>query len=646
MKFYYSILLLFALLCFSCQKNFSTNDASKYPNKTIDSLYNLSFSDNLSLVDQIQVTNQGIHLAEKYAIDSLYLKGISNKAYHYMGTMPDSSDFYVNQLIAISKKKKNKKYLGYSYSLKGNSFYNNTQYDGAYYYFKNANVVYYDVNDSLSLAYNQLMMARIHYFYNDYNTSEELTTQAIEYIQTKNISYLTEAYNLLGNIYLNSQRHDQATTYYHKALKLTKQPSIEELSLKNNIASLLIVSGEYEKAISDLKYVLQSNLVNKNITLQSTALFNLGYALFKQNGNQGLEQMLASLKIREEANMELSSIENYLKIAEYYQLKNKSTAVSYLKKALTLATKHKSIDNKISALKKLIPLTKNDASLNYSEEYIRLNDSITSVRNQAKNQFAKIRFDYSKELEQNQKLKSKEIENQLIIQKQKNTNLLLCCVIALVTIFFYFIYYYIRNRHTKEKIEENYKTEQRIASRIHDELANDVYHTISYAENTDLSDGNNKVKLLDHLEDVYNRTRNISKENSLIPTGTEYVSYLKNMLLEFQDAQVKIITAGIDDFSWDSLNEIKKVVLYRIIQELLVNMKKHSGADLVVIKFSKSNKYAEIQYTDNGIGFDKNDKKIKNGLQNVETRIKTINGTITFDSKVKKGVKAVLRFPL
>ena len=646
MKFNYFILLLFALLCFSCKKHNGVFDNKNKPYFKIDSLYNLSFSDDLNLNNRIKVTNEGILLAEKHQIDSLHLKGIGNKAYNYIDVFPDSSDYYINQLISTSKKKNNKKYLAYSYTLKGNSFYNNTQYDSAYYYFKNANVVYYDVNDSLSLAYNQLMMARIHYFYNDYNTSEELTTQAIEYIQTKNISYLTEAYNLLGNIYLNSQRHDQATTYYHKALKLTKQPSIEELSLKNNIASLLIVSGQYEKGITELHYVLKSNLVNTDITLQSTALLNLGYALFKQNGNQGLEQILESLKIREEANMELSSIENYLKIAEYYQLKDKVVATNYLKKALTLATKHKSIDNKISALKRLIPLTKNDASLNYSEEYIRLNDSITSVRNQAKNQFAKIRFDYSKELEQNQTLKSKEIENQLIIQKQKNTNLLLCCVIALVTIFFYFIYYYIRDRHTKEKIEENYKTEQRIASRIHDELANDVYHTISYAENTDLSDGQNKVKLLDHLEDVYNRTRNISKENSLIPTGTEYVNYLKNMLLEFQDTQVKIITAGIDDFSWDSLNEIKKVVLYRIIQELLVNMKKHSKADLVVIKFSKYNKYAEIQYTDNGVGFDKNKEKIKNGLQNVETRIKTINGTITFDSKVKKGVKAVLRFPL
>src|SRR5690606_22706511 len=247
MKFYYFTLLLFALLCFSCQKNFSTNDASKYPNKTIDSLYNLSFSDNLSLADQIQVTNQGVHLAEKYAIDSLYLKGLSYKAYLYAGAFSDSADYYINQLLLNSKKKNNKKYLAYSYSLKGNSFYNQTFYDSAYYYFKNANVVYYDIKDSLSLAYNQIMMARIHYFYNDYNASEELVAQAIDYLQAKDISYLMEAYNILGNVYLNTQKYDQAYIYYHQSLKLTEKPSTAELSLKNNIASLLINLGKYEE---------------------------------------------------------------------------------------------------------------------------------------------------------------------------------------------------------------------------------------------------------------------------------------------------------------------------------------------------------------------------------------------------------------
>lgn len=645
MKFRYPILLLFALFCFSCQKKQINTAANNYSVKTIDSLYNLSFSEKSSFANQIKAANQGILLAKKHAIDSLYLKGISHKAYLYSGVSVDSSDYYINQLISTSKKKNNKKYLAYSYTLKGNSFYNNVQYDSAYYYFKNANVVSYGVKDNVSLAYNQLMMARIHYFYNDYNTSEELVTQAIEYLQTKNISYLTEAYNLLGNIYLNSQRHDQATTYYHKALKLTEKPSIAELSLKNNLASLYILSNEYAKSTIMLEEVLRSKLINEDVSLQSTALLNLGYALFKKNSSEGLKEMLASLKIREEANMELSLIENYIRIAEYYEVKDKNLAINYLKKALALATKHKSIDNKILALKRLIPLTKNDDT-NYSGEYIRVNDSISIVRNQAKNQFAKMRFDYSKELKQNELLKSKEIENQLVIQKQKNTHLILCSVIAFVTIVFYFIYYYIKNKYIKEKIEENYKTEQRIATRIHDELANDVYHTLSFAENTNLSDETNKTKLLDHLEDVYQRTRNISKENSVIPTEKEYVTYLKNLFLEFQNPQVKIITAGTDEFPFDDINAIKKVVLYRIVQELLVNMKKHSQANLVVLKFSKSNKYAEIQYADNGVGFDNNEKKIKNGLQNVETRIKTINGTITFDPEIKKGIKIIMRFPL
>src|SRR5690606_31805343 len=217
----------------------------------------------------------------------------------------DSADYYINQLLLNSKKKNNKKYLAYSYSLKGNSFYNQTFYDSAYYYFKNANVVYYDIKDSLSLAYNQIMMARIHQFYNDYNASEELATQSIDYLQAKDISYLMEAYNILGNVYLNTQKYDQAYIYYHQSLKLTEKPSTAELSLKNNIASLLINLGKYEEAKVILQEILNSNLINTNALLKSTALFNLGYALFKQNSNEGLEQMLTSLKIREDANMEL-----------------------------------------------------------------------------------------------------------------------------------------------------------------------------------------------------------------------------------------------------------------------------------------------------------------------------------------------------
>ena len=81
-----------------------------------------------------------------------------------------------------------------------------------------------------------------------------------------------------------------------------------------------------------------------------------------------------------------------------------------------------------------------------------------------------------------------------------------------------------------------------------------------------------------------------------------------------------------------------------MLQELLIKMKKHSQSSLVVIGFESKNKHYEINYSDNGVGINKT-AKFKNGLQNAENRIKTINGTFTFEKKLKKGFKAKIVFP-
>jgi signal transduction histidine kinase len=76
----------------------------------------------------------------------------------------------------------------------------------------------------------------------------------------------------------------------------------------------------------------------------------------------------------------------------------------------------------------------------------------------------------------------------------------------------------------------------------------------------------------------------------------------------------------------------------------MVNMKKHSQCNYVFIGFEVLEKYIQISYADNGIGFNKTIKH-KNGLQNVENRIIAIKGTFTFDSELNKGVKAKIVFP-
>ncbi|WP_339919597.1 hypothetical protein [uncultured Flavobacterium sp.] len=73
-------------------------------------------------------------------------------------------------------------------------------------------------------------------------------------------------------------------------------------------------------------------------------------------------------------------------------------------------------------------------------------------------------------------------------------------------------------------------------------------------------------------------------------------------------------------------------------------MKKYSQVSLELIGFDLEQNTLKIDCSDNGIGF--TEKLIlKNGLQNAENRIQTINGILTFDSQTNKGFKAKILIP-
>jgi len=118
------------------------------------------------------------------------------------------------------------------------------------------------------------------------------------------------------------------------------------------------------------------------------------------------------------------------------------------------------------------------------------------------------------------------------------------------------------------------------------------------------------------------------------------------MMGSYSNPKTNVIINGFDSFNWSLLEEYKKIMLYRILQELLVNMKKHSQCSLVAISFKVVDDKIQVVYSDNGIGFSSDTKILKNGLQNVENRIKAIKGTITFDNATGKGFKVSLSFPI
>jgi hypothetical protein len=131
--------------------------------------------------------------------------------------------------------------------------------------------------------------------------------------------------------------------------------------------------------------------------------------------------------------------------------------------------------------------------------------------------------------------------------------------------------YLLLAKNKREKSKATYATEILI-SKKHDELANDVYQTMAFAETQDLSTTRNKEILLSNLDTIYSRTRNISKENISVETGPAFLSDFKEMMTDFNTHEVNVIANGLDAINWSTLDSNIKIILYRY-PRLLVNMK-------------------------------------------------------------------------
>jgi signal transduction histidine kinase len=217
-------------------------------------------------------------------------------------------------------------------------------------------------------------------------------------------------------------------------------------------------------------------------------------------------------------------------------------------------------------------------------------------------------------------------------------------ITLLIVLVAFAVVFYIRKRNKKKLEASVYETENRIAKKIHDELANDVFKTMNYAENQDLQNPLYKEVLIENLDAIYTKARDISQSNSEIITDESYGDALLDLINSFTSPEVNIIIKNSASIDWYKVKKEAKYAVYRVIQELLVNMKKHSEANLVAISFENSSKHLTIKYSDNGKGIDPV-KFTKKGLLNAENRIKVLKGTFSFDIETNKGFRVTIQIP-
>lgn len=203
---------------------------------------------------------------------------------------------------------------------------------------------------------------------------------------------------------------------------------------------------------------------------------------------------------------------------------------------------------------------------------------------------------------------------------------------------------------TLEAIETERK---RLARDLHDEVGASLSALrllvgqihINPSENNIIDNISSKSKIL--IDNTIDNVRRIS--NDLLPQGLEEfgLAYSVEGLCE-KTMELAEITIFLKADNLPPVDNKISLVVYRLIQELLNNAVKHSEAETVLLTLKIDNNTLEIEYKDNGKGFDFAEayQKRSLGLKNIETRTKMLNGTTKFETRPNEGLKLDISIPL
>ena len=635
-----SLLLLF-ILCIGCQNEPKQENIKEVLgiNEKFNNAYLTSKDTSFTHKARLSAANRAYVLANKQESDSLLVLALGRKTLlHNKLKERDSAILYSKELLHIVENINDSAGIGKAYWKLG--LYNNmaATKDSAFYYYNESKKVYAALKDSAEVAGKLLNMAIIVSESDNYNQSDQLAIEGLKYL--KNTSKGTLQGSLQNSMAINSKKqgeYKEALYWYDKAIKSTQDEENRKVYI-GNTANIHRILGDYDTSIAINQGLISDPQIKSDLEVYARILDNLTYSKWKKTQDLSLKKDFQSaLDIREKENFRSAQITSHVHLSELYLINDIQKSRLHAKKMYNLASDLNAIDDRLQALKILMASYENDdEKFNvFAKKYIFLEDSIVQVRNKLANKYRKIQYDSELNRTENAALRTKSVEEQLALEKSKRMNSIYIALGVISLFVFAFILLLSRERYQKEKLQEVVLTESRISKKVHDEVANDLYKVMSKLEKHPTE----RNALLNDLDSIYSKTRDISRENNALDLEQDFGELLNDLLMNYKSNDINIITKGLKKVSWEKTNSLKKTAIFRVIQELMTNMKKHSKAQIVILSFDEVKNKTLIKYSDDGIGCV---VKKNNGLLNAENRITTLRGKITLQSEKDKGFKATI----
>lgn len=512
-------------------------------------------------------------------------------------------------------------------------YYYSKNYDSAILMFSRA---VSSSTDSLDKANANIFLGMLLRQAGDFYAAQQSLTAALRVLDPDDPKHqvsIISIYNELGNTSIDLKNYKEAVLFYNKGMAMTKEPG-HLLEIQNGKATALQKMGRYREAIAIYDSILQNG--PSNMATLARVISNRAKTRWLMNPDLPvLDEYWQALKIRLDSQYHDGLNASYAHLSDYYANVRPDSALWFAEKMYENAKQYTSPDDVLEASDKLIRLSYTTRSKQaWYDEFKQLNDSLMLARDTTRSRYALIRYDV-------QKSKS---DNLLLQQRLTRQRVWMYSLIglALAIVLSLSVWYRKRRKRIQEETENAIREAQlKTSKKVHDVVANGLYHIMNELEHKEAIE---REPLITKIEGLYEQSRNISYEEKP-ETSADFPQKIHELLAAYSNAQTKVIVIGNQAAYWNVVNAMQKRELQLVLQELLVNMRKHSEAKNVVIRFQQENNRVLIHYKDDGKGFS-SPIKFGNGLQNTVNRIETLRGEIIFGESAEAGATITISLPL